>query len=469
MVKKPCARCDEPAKLRCSNCRTVWYCSKDCSGKDWAEHFVVCQPKADSREARTLSPKLGFEHDEQHGRRVVALEDIAKGEPLLVEEPISVVSNLVRTDPKDPGNFVVADDVPRASELIARQPGVPTFVPHAAALKKMRKVNGATANAYLPHMEGIKRSDLAERMRLSVMPVFDVYVCREVCTAYYSLGSWFNHSCDPNAAHSVSINVHLLVEAKRDIAAGEEVAITYLPELVREQCVCRRTASLAASNLFAFDAECWCDRCVAERETHEVCTPNDEEVTEVLVPRSTDAFGLRSTSLGHFSPVLRAFFDDFNENGDAMTASLPTMRKIMVTMAQFAPEEAYASGMKCSDKNRAFAVVGLKRIRQALEKCPDDFIPRPELVDMLLYAFEAPDDPDVVKETVNSWADHIGKLFEVCGQAPYCSVLSHFSHNILGPYRSMIERIQKEMLKEKKDNADADDAAADGDADTGES
>ena len=37
-----CKKCTKQAFKRCSKCRSVWYCSKECQVGDWPEHKVSC-------------------------------------------------------------------------------------------------------------------------------------------------------------------------------------------------------------------------------------------------------------------------------------------------------------------------------------------------------------------------------------------------------------------------------------------
>ncbi|KAG5347741.1 ZMY10 protein, partial [Acromyrmex charruanus] len=39
---KKCSLCQEPSKKRCSRCKEVWYCSRECQVKDWENHKNIC-------------------------------------------------------------------------------------------------------------------------------------------------------------------------------------------------------------------------------------------------------------------------------------------------------------------------------------------------------------------------------------------------------------------------------------------
>ncbi|XP_076295618.1 zinc finger MYND domain-containing protein 10-like [Lasioglossum baleicum] len=40
---KECCVCREVARKRCSKCKTVWYCGRECQVKDWEKHKVICE------------------------------------------------------------------------------------------------------------------------------------------------------------------------------------------------------------------------------------------------------------------------------------------------------------------------------------------------------------------------------------------------------------------------------------------
>lgn len=39
---KKCSLCQEPSEKRCSRCKEVWYCSRECQVKDWENHKSTC-------------------------------------------------------------------------------------------------------------------------------------------------------------------------------------------------------------------------------------------------------------------------------------------------------------------------------------------------------------------------------------------------------------------------------------------
>ena len=42
--KAKCSNCDKPnSNLKCSKCKLVFYCSKECQVKDWSTHKLLCK------------------------------------------------------------------------------------------------------------------------------------------------------------------------------------------------------------------------------------------------------------------------------------------------------------------------------------------------------------------------------------------------------------------------------------------
>lgn len=48
----PCVVCDKEKTKMCSKCRKVWYCSQECSMKDWKMHRNVCARKKSDKVVR---------------------------------------------------------------------------------------------------------------------------------------------------------------------------------------------------------------------------------------------------------------------------------------------------------------------------------------------------------------------------------------------------------------------------------
>jgi hypothetical protein len=63
LLKKNCVCCSKKAKMRCSDCKTFHYCSRECVNADWSVHKLVCPLlKPFDKERRITSiddPSLG--------------------------------------------------------------------------------------------------------------------------------------------------------------------------------------------------------------------------------------------------------------------------------------------------------------------------------------------------------------------------------------------------------------------------
>ena len=95
------------------------------------------------------------------------------------------------------------------------------------------------------------------------------------CATVLSLAVYCsNHSCEPNAAYSFPANSsELHLKALEDIAAGDEVTISYLDPGMMRQSRNVRHAELASSYLFACD----CTKCLAQIDCPDDSDPDTEE------------------------------------------------------------------------------------------------------------------------------------------------------------------------------------------------
>ncbi|OAL52511.1 hypothetical protein IQ07DRAFT_505943 [Pyrenochaeta sp. DS3sAY3a] len=45
LSSKPCSTCSgQPARRRCSRCKSAYYCDRNCQKSDWKTHRNVCEP-----------------------------------------------------------------------------------------------------------------------------------------------------------------------------------------------------------------------------------------------------------------------------------------------------------------------------------------------------------------------------------------------------------------------------------------
>ncbi|KAK2727648.1 SET domain-containing protein SmydA-8-like [Artemia franciscana] len=72
-----CAACFKPATQKCSGCRVIYYCARECQKRHWKAHKDLCRPYL-------------IERDEELGRCLVASRDFEAGEILLKEPPLVI-------------------------------------------------------------------------------------------------------------------------------------------------------------------------------------------------------------------------------------------------------------------------------------------------------------------------------------------------------------------------------------------
>ena len=102
-----CAACLKPCngKKRCSNCKSVKYCTRDCQKKDWSHHKPSCNRLKNlggkqriilmNRISAKLFAKGKFQQAETLSRRCLAgIEKLSEIDPLFINLQMSVLHNL---------------------------------------------------------------------------------------------------------------------------------------------------------------------------------------------------------------------------------------------------------------------------------------------------------------------------------------------------------------------------------------
>lgn len=93
-------------------------------------------------------------------------------------------------------------------------------------------------------------------------------------SALYSTQSKINHSCVPNAQATFPHSDHTLaLVALSDIAAGDEICISYLDECALERSRHSRQKELKENYLFV----CRCGKCEAQSGDADVTSDEDDE------------------------------------------------------------------------------------------------------------------------------------------------------------------------------------------------
>ncbi|KAK7084471.1 hypothetical protein SK128_012409 [Halocaridina rubra] len=70
-----CASCGGPAETRCTGCRNVFYCGRECQKKGWPSHRDVCRP-------------FTIAKNQKCGRHLVASRDLAVDDIITEESPL---------------------------------------------------------------------------------------------------------------------------------------------------------------------------------------------------------------------------------------------------------------------------------------------------------------------------------------------------------------------------------------------
>ncbi|XP_064097941.1 SET domain-containing protein SmydA-8-like [Macrobrachium nipponense] len=70
-----CASCGRPAETKCTGCRNVYYCGRECQKKGWPNHKDVCRPFTISK-------------NQKCGRHLVASRDLEVDDLIITEAPL---------------------------------------------------------------------------------------------------------------------------------------------------------------------------------------------------------------------------------------------------------------------------------------------------------------------------------------------------------------------------------------------
>lgn len=56
-----CGKCQKEAFKRCSKCKSIWYCSRECQVADWTGHKAKCAEKAKELKEQEEKQRKGLE------------------------------------------------------------------------------------------------------------------------------------------------------------------------------------------------------------------------------------------------------------------------------------------------------------------------------------------------------------------------------------------------------------------------
>ena len=247
-----CAACALPlpvSRKRCAACRTVRYCVLDCQRWHWPLHRLECA--ALRRFWQAVSADDVNEHDTHRllfiGRLLLAHghieESNGKGELPTVLEEMRTTLPLVRLL-STAGQLLTPDLEPLPDE--ARQLLADHVFTH---------ITGRNTTA-TPAQQAVVE-DWNRRLNTNTFDLEDGIGLSLAATL-----SLANHDCEPNSVQ-LPHGRRLVLGARRAVAAGEELTISYLTENELAEPVAARRLYLRARYGF----ECECRRCVQESST----------------------------------------------------------------------------------------------------------------------------------------------------------------------------------------------------------
>jgi hypothetical protein len=222
--------CFEHTSL-CLGCRAAYYCSVACRAADAARHA--------STECRVLGAYYALRHQwaEEMGSDDETFLLCLLGLVTAPEAQRAAVGRLMGLPGEDPS----LEGLREAASLVLSACGLAALLPEPAAWAALCAAEQCNAFGLF---------DAAPESHLHCFG-----------RAVFVAASRFNHSCAPSVAR-VRRGRRLLFAATRDVAAGEEAAVTYVSLGVSRD---DRRAELLGSYGFACD----CVRCRAEEESKE--------------------------------------------------------------------------------------------------------------------------------------------------------------------------------------------------------
>jgi hypothetical protein len=467
MAATGCHNCNKPGSKPCGGCRDVVYCSKVCQRKDWPTHKPVCQMSwtkhdapADTRFADSQEFLVEFVRDEAHGRCVRAAAAIAADTVLWRERPMSLVARL--QEESNTGEVVPAAGFPGAS--IAHATSLASETYHLATLRKVWKMNVNTQSAYLEKRADVSDEKLVGRHQLGLD---DPYMMRTCGTGFYSLATWLNVSCEPNARGIVDQDAYFAVVTTKDVAAGEEINIPSLPAAFLETvCWCKRGLMMRRARLA--DTACWCARCERERGEHEECAAEtivaeDGADIKALVPRTMqliEHMHQQNIPLTMAPPrpaasLLLAFASDVLKAGlPRLTQSRKTFEDICHIFPLFAPEHA-SIAVNWEPEAKCIVVNAMQQLSGAAQRMPPNFLPRPQYFDMVaLVVRQPPTGVEIYGHVMDAWHESVRAQYAAGGIMPVCAVLPSFGTKMFEAIREAAGVIRPE-LRPLKDGAGA--------------
>jgi len=312
-----CPACGKIAETKCTGCKQIYYCNRDCQKKHWKQHKPEC---------KALPYRIGNSPD--LGNFMVASRDLKKGEILFNEPPLCIGPNAVTLPiclhcytPVD-GSFKCpksgwplcgpscASKVAHNAEVVVPTQCDAKFeidsytepcylyecinVMRALLLQKTSPAKYKKLMAMESHFESrrdtpawkrthemvveVMKKTLGIMVFEAIMPEFDwsdetiqkiqgifdtnakeIRLPYSEAEALYATASVLEHNCTPNTSFTFSDDFSITVRAGRNIKAGEHLSIMYTHALWGT--VARRDHLWSNKKFW-----CRCDRCAHPTE-----------------------------------------------------------------------------------------------------------------------------------------------------------------------------------------------------------
>lgn len=268
--KRVCARCirynpSGAYSERCAACNQVWYCSTACATSHATEeHHITCRIYQDLRGLhkdevaflRCVVNILVRRHLEMHNRgdhyravnfsgKRVSWSDVE----VLCDHRESWASAERQAWKRV---ATVAVGALKASPICSSSREVECMITEDNVLRLISQIE-SNSFAMLAGNTAVGRC--TNKFLYSAF----ISLINEIILVLYPRASFFNHSCDPTCERIVGDDMILQLKTVREVAAGDEVTISYIDE--------NRPPSARRENLLSsYHFTCCCPRCVMETE-----------------------------------------------------------------------------------------------------------------------------------------------------------------------------------------------------------
>jgi hypothetical protein len=192
--------------LTCGKCSKRPYCSASCQGADWKQHKIWC--------GHVSEFQVDFEvrESQDKGLGLFALRDFKKGDKILVERPVIVMT----VDSSEESSLLLALQVKNQFDVC-----LPTVQAAIASLSREESTN-------------LEMRAFEDKFGVGPMVYKRNSFGLEPGSGLFVNASRFNHSCMPNCnRYYVHDHKLMVISAGKDIACGDELLISYTREFLK--------------------------------------------------------------------------------------------------------------------------------------------------------------------------------------------------------------------------------------------